>query len=220
MYNSTEELKRRILSIKLENVIAENAFRDKVVASLDRNMTVLDCGKSLRNKFEEAQNRVRELRTLDINVFRDYPDYVIDLCNDSQVSTIGKKFDVVINFSLLEHTYDPFAACRNLFSLTMPGGKIIGSAPFLFPRHSPSDLSYQDYFRFTRDAYAVLFPYARNITLYPLRGRLATSINVLTFRYRFYFEKHFPKLGRFVSKILSSGDHLLQASGYGFIIEK
>ena len=191
-----------------------------LVQKLKGNEIILDCGKSLRNFFEAAQSKSKEILTTDINIFMDYPDIRADVCDKNKFTNYRNSFDVVVCFSLIEHTYNPFLACENLFEVCKPGGYIYGSAPFLFPRHSPNNLSYQDFFRFTRDAYAVLFPEAKSIVLYPLRGRFATALNVLTLRYRFSFEKNFPKFSKKVSQLLSRGNNVLQASGYAFIISK
>ena len=135
------------------------------------------------------------------------------------MNELNLKFNYVICFSLLEHCYDPFSAAKNLFYKLAPNGKIYGSAPFLFPHHGPTDLSYQDYFRFTRDSYALLFPEAKNITLYPLRGRLGTSLVVLTLKYRFIFERKFPSFAHLINKLISKGRNQLQSSGFAFVIE-
>ena len=180
---------------------------------------VLDCGKSLREYHHQVKNRVKLLHTIDINKFSDYPDYLIDICDRKKMNKLLRKYDFIASFSLLEHCYDPISASANLFDSLKPGGVLIGSAPFLFPRHSPDDLSYQDFFRFTRDAYVILFPNASSIELWPLRGRVGTALNVLSTRYRFFFEKKFPSLARYLNKFGSEDRQSLQSSGYGFLIK-
>ena len=198
----------------------EDELRKMFVENLSKEISVLDCGKSLRHFYTLAKEKFREVKTIDINKFEDYPDIVVDICDSQKMEQFSNQFDAIACFSLLEHCYQPIDACENLFRSLKPGGKIIGSAPFLFPRHSPDNLEYQDYFRFTRDAYAVLFPKAARIELFPLRGRVTTSLNVLTTRYRFSLELRFPLLTRKLNKISSRGRQSLQTSGYGFIVEK
>lgn len=210
----------KIESIQMMEVVNEDQIRMNLVQSLKGEERILDCGKSLRTYFNEAQAKSKEILTTDINVFRNYPDIRADICDEIEFKKYSNSFDFVICFSLIEHTYNPFLACKNLFAICKPGGYIYGSAPFLFPRHSPEDLSYQDFFRFTRDAYALLFPDAKSIVLYPLRGRLATALNVLSLRYRFIFEKIFPNFSKRISRLLSRDKNALQASGYAFVISK
>lgn len=198
----------------------ESELRQLAVRSVSSDFSVLDCGQSLRNFAQEAKFKAKKYETLDINEFIDYPDYLVDVCEEESMKSFNETYDLIAAFSLLEHCYDPFAAARNLFAALKPNGILYGSAPFLYPRHSPENLSYQDYFRFTRDSYAVLFPHAREITLFPLRGRVSTSINVLTLRYTFVFEKLMPRLSRSFNRIASKHDHALQTSGFGFVISK
>jgi SAM-dependent methyltransferase len=180
---------------------------------------VLDCGKSLREYYTEVKSKGAKVLTIDLNTFDNYPDYQADICDTSSMNDLDLKFNYVICFSLLEHCYDPFSAAKNLFHALAPNGKIYGSAPFLCPHHGPIDLSYPDYFRFTRDSYALLFPDARKITLYPLRGRLGTSLVVFTLKYRFNFERRFPNIANRVNQLVSKSRNQLQSSGFAFVIE-
>jgi hypothetical protein len=215
---ANQELVNKVKAIKVSKVRSEDSLRLMLIDMISYKSKVLDCGKSLREVFDIAKNKSEMIETLDINSFGDYPDYLIDVCDKQGMKFFQSKYDLVVAFSLIEHCYNPFLACENLFSALKRGGKVVGSAPFLFPRHGPEDLSYQDFFRFTRDSYAVLFPRASNIELFPLRGRLATGLNVLSLRYRFSFEKRFKRSSTLVNNLASSGSHGLQSSGYGFII--
>ncbi len=210
----------KIKSIKMNEQVEEDELRRKLLESVESTSVVLDCGKSLREYHHQVRNKVKLLHTIDINKFSDYPNYLIDICDRKKMNKLRRKYDFISSFSLLEHCYDPISASANLFDSLKPGGVLIGSAPFLFPRHSPDDLSYQDFFRFTRDAYVILFPNASLIELWPLRGRVATSLNVLSTRYRFFFEEKFPSLARHLNKFGSEDRQSLQSSGYGFLIKK
>ena len=195
------QLIRLIKKIRVSNIEFEDELRLKAIDLMKPDSNVLDCGRSLRNYFDQASQVCSNIVTLDINKFKEYPDWLIDICDINQVSKIPNRFDIIIAFNLLEHCYNPFAAAQNLKTLLKDsGGIIIGSAPFLFPHHGPENLSYQDYFRFTRDSYALIFPDAQSIELFAIRGRLATSLNVLTLRYRFIFEKNFRLIAKFVNK--------------------
>lgn len=192
---------------------------DILLSELSTSHSLLDIGQSLRLHSKTAMSICQDYRTLDLNQFEEYPDYLIDICDPMVLAVIEERFDFVTCFSLLEHTYQPFLACQNLVGLVKKGGKIYGSAPFLYPRHSPTDLSYQDYFRFTRDAYAILFPNVKSIELYPLRGRLGTSLMVLTSRYKTIAEARFPRLIRWIDSKFTQNEHSLQSSGYEFVIK-
>jgi hypothetical protein len=205
--------KIRIIRNPLQTTIINVLFSE-----LSSSHSLLDIGQSLRLHSNTAMSICKSYKTLDLNQFEQYPDYLVDICDPIVLEAIQERYDFITCFSLLEHTYQPFLACQNLVRLLNKGGKIYGSAPFLYPRHSPTDLSYQDYFRFTRDAYAILFPNVASIELYPLRGRIGTSLMVLTSRYRTIAEARFPRLTRWINSKFMQGDHLLQSSGYEFVV--
>ena len=210
---------QKIKSIKMNEQVEEDELRHKLLDLVESTSVVLDCGKSLRDFHHQVKDRVTLIHTIDINKFSDYPDYLIDICDQRKMNELRRKYDFIASFSLLEHCYDPISASANLFDSLKPGGVLIGSAPFLFPRHSPDDLSYQDFFRFTRDAYVILFPNASSIELWPIRGRVGTALNVLSTRYRFFFEEKFPSLARHLNRFGSEDRQSLQSSGYGFLIK-
>ena len=215
----SELIVEKIKNIRMNEQVEEDELRRRLLKLVDSTSVVLDCGKSLREYHHQVKKKVKLLHTIDINKFSDYPDYLIDICYRKKMNKLLGKYDFIASFSLLEHCYDPISASANLFDSLKPCGVLIGSAPFLFPRHSPDDLSYQDFFRFTRDAYVILFPNASLIELWPLRGRVATSLNVLSTRYRFFFEEKFPSLARHLNKFGSEDRQSLQSSGYGFLIK-
>jgi SAM-dependent methyltransferase len=74
----------------------------------------------------------------------DYPDF--DLC---EPVTDHGTFDVVICEQVLEHVPDPWAAAANLRELTVPGGRVIVSTPFLIKVHEVPIMALRDYWRFT-----------------------------------------------------------------------
>lgn len=209
-----------IKRIQVHGQLEENKLREMFLEMATPSSVVLDCGKSLRNFYDPVKNKVHTLHTLDLNRYEGYPDFLIDVCDSKAMRKFRGNYDFISCFSLLEHCYNPLSASENLFNSLKNSGWLIGSAPFLFPRHAPDDLSYQDFFRFTRDAYAVLFPEAITIELWPLRGRVATSLNVLSTRYRFFFEDKSTRLARHLNRLSSQGRQGLQSSGYGFVIKK
>jgi len=221
-FGDPDQINRKLIAaiqkIEVKNLSGRTTLVDALFSELSSSHSLLDIGQSLRLHSKTAKSVCHNYKTLDINRFKEYPDYLADICDPMVLEVIGDRFDFVTCFSLLEHTYQPFLACENLVGLVRKGGKIYGSAPFLYPRHAPTDLSYQDYFRFTRDAYAILFPNVESIELYPLRGRIGTSLMVLTSRYKTIAEARFPRLTRWINSKLTQGDHSLQSSGYEFVI--
>ncbi len=207
-----------IKKIKLDNYYLNNNndFRDRIVKDIKESDDVLDIGKSSREFFNKIKSN--KLVTLDINTFEDYPDIVFDLCNDLDDS-LKEKFDKIICIAILEHVYDPFKAVENLKKILKPGGTIYGYVPYLYSYHAPKDLKFQDYFRFSKDALAYLFKDFSDITLFPVRGRISSSLNILFGGiWKKYFEK--LRLNIFLDKFTSTNINQIQCSGYNFIVEK
>jgi SAM-dependent methyltransferase len=73
-----------------------------------------------------------------------YPDF--DLC--APIVDRGS-FDVVICEQVLEHVVDPWGAAAHLRELTVPGGHVIVSTPFLIKVHELPLFGMNDYWRFT-----------------------------------------------------------------------
>jgi SAM-dependent methyltransferase len=73
-----------------------------------------------------------------------YPEF--DVCAPVEIE---ERFDVVICEQVLEHVPDPFGAARNLRELTVPGGHVIVSTPFLIKVHELPLFGMYDYWRFT-----------------------------------------------------------------------
>ena len=80
-----------------------------------------------------------------------YPEF--DLC--APVAGRGT-FDVVICEQVLEHVVDPWTAAANLRELTVPGGHVIVSTPFLIKVHELPMFAMRDYWRFTPRGLRVL----------------------------------------------------------------
>ena len=218
----TPQLNNQIQISRIKGVLEFNSvvqsFDEEYFARvLNLDMTVLDIGKSLREKTELVRHRVKSLETLDINVFQGYPDIQMDLCERIEIPQ-NLRYDVVFCFSLLEHCYNPFIAAENLFSLLKPNSRIVGSVPFLFPHQCPEDLSYQDYFRFTKDSFTALFPKARKIIVTPHRGRVGAGLNIISQRYKDILEKKIGLFTRFVNNIERSRKPQ-QSSGFDFEIQ-
>ena len=202
---------RKISKFSSEVINLDEVYFSRI---LKPQMNVLDVGMSLRDKFEMVSQKVASCETLDINLFENYPDVQMDLC-ESVVIPPDLKYDVIFCFSLLEHCYNPFIASENLFEMLKPRSKIIGSVPFLFPHHCPEDLSYQDYFRFTKHSFISLFPKATRIEVSPHRGRVGAGLNIISQRYKDLAESKFPLLTKKLNRI-DQNRKPEQSSGFHF----
>lgn len=111
---------------------------------------VLDVGRSSRECWDMFSKG--QVISADINQYEGYPDIIVDICDASTFP--ARRFDGIICYSILEHTYDPFAAVRNLRAHLNDGGLFQGFVPFLMRYHAPADLKFQDFYRFSRNGLA------------------------------------------------------------------
>ncbi len=175
---------------------------------------ILDIGKSTRDFFDIFS--AEQITTLDINQFEDYPDIIDDICDPFHLQ--DDQYDGLVCLSVIEHVYDPQAAVDTLYRCLQPGGKVFVHVPFMFRYHAPGDLYFQDYYRFTRDGLAWLFRDFDDITLYPVRGRLSSALNLQRYWKRRIEKRFGHKVNRFVDRIYDRLTHKspveLQTSGY------
>ena len=143
-------------------------------------------------------------------------DEINDLCGEID-DNLRNRYDKIICLAVLEHVYNPFKAIDNINKLLKDGGKIYGMVPYLYHYHAPEDLKFQDYFRFSKDALSYLFKDFKEVELYPIRGKLSTSLNILMEgKWKKYLEK--TKINIFFNKFFNK--NLNQCSGYNFILKK
>ena len=64
----------------------------------------------MRDKF--ANIKSKNVTTVDVNDFGDYPDIIYDICSDPDETF--EKFDKIVCLAVLEHVYDPFKAVKNI----------------------------------------------------------------------------------------------------------
>ena len=203
--------------IKINNFYLENRkdFRDQILNDINLDDEVLDIGKAMRDKHKKIV--CKNLETLDVNDFGDYPDIICDICSD--VTGLENKYDKIICIAILEHVYDPFKAVANLKKLLKENGIIYGMVPYLYHYHAPQDLKFQDYFRFSKDALAYLFKDFSYVELYPIRGRISSSLHMMfAGRWKNYMEK--TNINIFLDKLSSDEKNKKQCSGFNFIVKK
>ena len=213
-----KELIKKINNAKINLFYIKNKsdFRDKILRNIDTSDFVLDIGKGMRNKFSQIKSK--NIETLDVNEFDDYPDIIFDLC-DNLDSMLVNKYDKIICLAILEHVYNPFLAVDNLKKMLKDNGIIYGYVPYLYHYHAPKNLKFQDYFRFSKDALTYLFKDFSEVTLFPVRGRISTPLNILfAGRWKKYLEK--TSINVFLDKFCSDEKNLKQCSGFNFIVKK
>ena len=190
-------------------------FRDLILREIRNEDIVLDIGKAMREKHSKIN--CKSLQTLDVNDYGEYPDIICDICSD--VSELEKKYDKIICIAILEHVYDPFKAVDNLKKMLKNNGIIYGYVPYLYHYHAPDNLLFQDYFRFSKDALAYLFKDFRYVEIYPIRGRVSSSFNIMfAGRWKKYIEK--TGINLLLDKLSSNDKNFKQCSGFNFIIKK
>lgn len=87
---------------------------------------------------------------VDIDATRN-PDLVQDLANLNQIN--DNQFDAVYCAEVLEHVRDVHKGIAEIYRVLRPGGRLIGSTPFLMPIHEAP----VDFWRFTRYGLQELF---------------------------------------------------------------
>tara|TARA_A100001015_G_C15037210_1_gene737099 strand:+ start:3113 stop:3799 length:687 start_codon:yes stop_codon:yes gene_type:complete len=197
-------------------IFNETEFREEILSKIKDDMSVLDIGKSMRDKYSKLI--CKEKKTLDLNIFDGYPDYQFDLSGEliDEKSTLFKKFDVVICLAVLEHVYNPFNAISNIKSILKKDGVLFGYVPFLYHYHAPKNLEFQDFYRYSKDGLAFLLKDFKEVKLYPVRGRLSSSMHILIGSiWKKYFEKF--KINSFLDRFSSNEKNKTQCSGYNFI---
>ena len=212
------ELKELIHKTKINNFYIKNhkSFREQILNQINLEDDVLDIGKSMREEFSKIKSKT--LDTLDVNLFKDYPDIVFDLCDDLD-SSLENKYDKIICLAILEHVYDPFKAVKNIKKMLKKDGVVFGYVPFLYQYHAPNDLKFQDYFRFSKDGLSYLFKEFSQVELFPIRGRISTPLQIFfTRRWKKYVEKF--RINILIDKLTSDKKNAEQCSGYNFIIKK
>jgi SAM-dependent methyltransferase len=150
-------------------------FLDAEMARIERGSRVLSIGSGgeIGDRVVETGRRCGlDLIQLDINEDRK-PDVVADLCEWRSETP----FDVIICSEVLEHIWAPDRAVTNMWASLRPGGRLIITAPFMFPIHGAP----HDYFRYTRHGLEVLLRDFSQVTIDD-RTSWAESFGVLAVR--------------------------------------
>jgi hypothetical protein len=215
------KLKNLIFNLNIDEKYLKSDlnFRNEIIDKIKNNMSVLDIGKSMREDFNKI--KCKEIKTLDINIFQDYPDIQLDLSEEFEIekTELYERFDVIICLAVLEHVYNPFIAIQNLKKMLTHNGIIFGYVPFLYHYHAPRDLYFQDYYRYSKDGLAYLLKDFKDVKIYPVRGRLSSAMHIL---FGSMWKKTFEKLkfNLFLDRFFSKNKNSMQTGGYNFIAIK
>ena len=207
-----------IKKTKINNYYIKNQedFRKRIYEEIKLNDDVLDIGKGMRDNF--ANIKSKNITTVDVNDFGDYPDIIYDICSDPDEELI-ERFDKIVCLAVLEHVYDPFQAVKNIKLMLKKSGILYGYVPYLFYYHAPSDLKFQDYFRFSKDALSYLFKDFKSLEIFPIRGRVSTPLNILFLgTCKKYIEK--TGINILLDRFASDERNFEQSSGFNFIVKK
>jgi len=120
VFGNPERKKRKLqelvknLTFDDKYLIHTNNFRKEILENINKNMVLLDIGQSMRDDFNKID--CAEKKTLDINVYENYPDFQFDLSEEIEIENteLNEKYDIIICLAVLEHVYNPFIAVKNL----------------------------------------------------------------------------------------------------------
>jgi len=166
-----ELIGRRAKQISREGIYP---FLDKQLEAIPAGSHVLSVGSSgeIGDRIVAWRERGLDIVTLDIQASRN-PDIVADLCEWRQ----DQSFDAIFCSEVLEHVWAPHVAVDNMFASLKEGGRLVLTAPFLFPIHGAP----HDYFRYTRYGLEVLLKRFRSIEIDDRNG-WAEALGVLAIR--------------------------------------
>ncbi len=132
-------MKKRISNLDIENhkIIRNNVsfFLEKCATKYDRKgALLLDIAPQIYTG-AKASFLKSKIFTLDINSSATV-DYVADITKiNKQIS--NNKFDFIVCTEVLEHTLNPFDACKEIYRIIKPKGYLFVSVPFNFRIHGP-----------------------------------------------------------------------------------
>ena len=177
---------------------------------------ILDVGDGMRDHRDALAGRAESLDLNDLdddgeNLYR--PDILGDVCQPFP-DWMRRRYDAVIALAILEHVYDPRAAIDNLYAALKPGGRVFLYVPWMWRYHAPRSLIFQDYQRLSRDGMAYLLKDFERVTLYPLRGKYSSILNMMKFWKRRIERPFGGCINRWVDARASDYRNTIQSSGF------
>lgn len=142
------------------------------------------------------------------------PEYKPDIVADVQnLPFEDNSIEVILLFSVLEHVENPFDAASELYRVLKPGGKLLGSVPFIWPYHAAK--LYKDYWRFSKDGLTILFKNFSAIEIVKAGGYFSMLVNFIPSFTR--LDKIFKPIAVILDKLLKSKN---QTPSYFFFLIK
>ncbi len=80
--------------------------------------------------------KLMRVETLDINP-NSNATYIADICSNNSDKISDNFFDIVVCTEVLEHTFNPFDAVKEIYRILKPSGLLLASVPFNFRIHGP-----------------------------------------------------------------------------------
>ena len=194
----------------------DDRSREYIVGQVQNASCILDVGDSMREHRGALPGQTETLDLNDIdaedeNLTR--PDILGDICSPFP-DWMAERYDVVIALAMLEHVYDPPAAVANFRMALKPRGKLFLYVPWMWRYHAPKSLVFQDYQRLSRDGMAYLLRDFEDVTLYPIRGKYSSILNMMKFWKRRIERPFGGRINRILDARTSDWRNTMQASGF------
>lgn len=170
-------LRSKALSRKHLYVPLRASIRSEAILG-NRKILNIGSGGEVGRIINEAWNNADgNLVSVDISPERE-PDVCTDAC---MLPFADDSFDLVICCEVLEHVREPSSASREIFRVLRPNGKLVLTAPFVYPIHERP----HDYFRFTKFGLRMLF---EGFSSVEVNGRLNWGETCSLLIYRLLYE--------------------------------
>jgi ubiquinone/menaquinone biosynthesis C-methylase UbiE len=170
MKNFVNKLLRKATGYQISRFDASRyIFRDKLKEFMSEQSLqgeILDIG-SARWNYPKEHFYKANVTTLDVEPPADVVGDVMNLPFKEAT------FDFVICLETLEHVRNPFKAMNEIYRVLRPGGKFIGSAPFMYEIHGEE---YGDYWRFTKQGWGELLKKFEAVSITPYSGKELTPV--------------------------------------------
>jgi SAM-dependent methyltransferase len=146
-----------------------------------------------------------------------YRGNAADVCGDAAaIPLVSSSVDTVLCTEVLEHVPDPYAVVREIARVLKPGGTLICTAPFCYPKHDE-----YDFFRYSPGAVATLMRRAglEIISERPLAGTgvtLAVLFNLYWFEAGFLWTRWLYPIGVVLRPILWLLAAAVNIAGWAF----
>lgn len=197
-------------------------FRKEILELLQPGHTVIDIGGGLRalpnrgNRYDPEKAYLLEpLQKTHYKILDPVSDYDPDIVGDIHALPLeDRTVDAVICIAVLEHVEDPVLAMAEMYRVLKPGGRLFVYVPFLYYYHAEVGY-YKDYWRFTKDALALLAKNFSSVEWCPVRGAVETWIHLSPLGRIPYM----PQIARLVDRMTGKSKSVQVSGYYGILIK-